>query len=93
VSHSDSPLFPSPELLTNFRAPIRRGFSGQRRGHRERGVNRAGAHQGVADFQRLPLAGVGLRDQELIDIDAELSGIDRIERVLSVDEGADAAFF
>src|SRR5205823_7557663 len=43
-----------------------------------------------ADFQRL-LAGVGLRDQELVDIDAELARIDRIERVFGVDEGANAA--
>jgi hypothetical protein len=53
-------------------------------------VDRAGAHQRVADFQRL-LAGVGLRDQEFVDVDAELSGIDRIERVFGIDEGADAA--
>jgi hypothetical protein len=53
-------------------------------------VDRAGAHQRVADFQRL-LAGVGLRDQEFVDVDAELSGIDRIQRVFGIDEGADAA--
>ncbi len=53
-------------------------------------VDRAGAHQRVGDFQRL-LAGVRLRDQQVVDIDAELAGIDRIERVLGVDEGADAA--
>ena len=43
-----------------------------------------------ADFQRL-LAGVGLRDQEVVDLDPELARIDRVERVLGVDEGADAA--
>src|SRR5277367_1040591 len=53
-------------------------------------VDRAGSHQRVADFQRL-LAGVGLRDQELVDVDTELAGIDRIERVFGIDEGADAA--
>src|SRR5215216_900441 len=53
-------------------------------------VDRAGAHQRVADFQRL-LAGVGLRDQQFIDVDAELARIDRIERVFGIDEGADAA--
>ena len=53
-------------------------------------VDRAGAHQRVGDLQRL-LAGVGLRDQEVVDIDAELARIDRIERVLGIDEGADAA--
>ena len=53
-------------------------------------VDGAGAHQRVGDFQRL-LAGVGLRDQKVVDIDAELPGIDGIERVFGVDEGADAA--
>ena len=53
-------------------------------------VDRAGAHQRVGDLQRL-LAGIGLRDQQVVDIDAELAGIDRIERMLRVDEGADAA--
>ncbi len=53
-------------------------------------VNRAGAHQRVGDFERL-LAGVRLRNQQFVDIDAELAGIDRVERVLDVDEGADAA--
>ena len=53
-------------------------------------VDRAGAHQRVGDFERL-LAMIGLRDQEVVDLDAELAGIDRVERVLGVDEGADAA--
>ena len=33
----------------------------------------------------------GCDDQQLVDVDAELLGIDRVERVLGVDEGADAA--
>ena len=37
------------------------------------------------------LAGVGLRDQEVLEVDAELPGIDRVKRMLGVDEGADAA--
>ena len=53
-------------------------------------IDRAGAHQRVGDFQRL-LAVVRLRDQKLVDIDAQLAGIDRVQRVLGVDEGADAA--
>ena len=53
-------------------------------------VDRARAHQRVGDLERL-LAGVGLRDQEVVDLDAELARIDRVERVLGVDEGADAA--
>jgi len=38
-----------------------------------------------------PAPGIGLRDQEIVHADAELAGIDRIERVLGVDEGAGAA--
>ena len=53
-------------------------------------VDRAGAHQRVGDLERL-LAGIGLRNQQIVDIDAELPGIGRVERVLGVDEGAGAA--
>ena len=53
-------------------------------------VDGAGAHQGVGDLERL-LAGVGLGQQQLGDVDAEFLRIDRIEGVLGVDEGALAA--
>src|SRR5215813_3199808 len=53
-------------------------------------VDRARADERIGDFERL-LAGVGLRDQEIVDVDAELAGVYRVERVLGVDEGADAA--
>ena len=39
-------------------------------------VDRARADQRVGDLERL-LAGVGLRDQEIVEVDAELAGIDR----------------
>ncbi len=53
-------------------------------------VHRAGAHQHVGDLERL-LAGVRLRDQQLVDVHAELLGVGGIERVLRVDEGGGAA--
>ncbi len=53
-------------------------------------VDRVGADQGVGDLQRL-LARVGLRDDQIVDVDAELAGVDRIERMLGVDEGGDTA--
>ena len=53
-------------------------------------VDRVGADERVDDLQRL-LAGVGLRDDEIVDVDAQLAGVDRIERMLGVDEGGDAA--
>ena len=42
------------------------------------------------DLERL-LAGVGLRDEQLVDVDADALGVGRVHRVLGVDEGADAA--
>ena len=53
-------------------------------------VDRAGAHQRVADLERL-LAAVRLAEQQVVDVDAELAGVDRVERVLGIDEGAGAA--
>jgi len=53
-------------------------------------VDRARAHQGVGDLQRL-FAGVGLRDQEVVDVDAEFARIGGVQRVFRVDEGASAA--
>ena len=67
---------------------------GARRQRRDRiddqHVDGAGAHQRVGDFERL-LAGVGLRDQEIVEIDAKLARIDRVERMFGIDKGADAA--
>ncbi|MFB0492244.1 hypothetical protein ABIE45_004830 [Methylobacterium sp. OAE515] len=37
------------------------------------------------------LARVGLRDQQVVEVHAELAGVDRIERVLGIHEGADTA--
>ncbi len=65
---------------------------GRQRRHRidHHDVDAAGAHQRVGDLQRL-FAGVGLGDQHLVDVDAQLLGIDRIERMFGVDIGGDAA--
>ena len=53
-------------------------------------VDCAGADQRIGNLERL-LAGVGLRDQKVVELDAELPGVGGVERVLRVDEGADAA--
>ena len=53
-------------------------------------VERARAHEHVADLERL-LARVGLGDQQLVDVDADGLGVDRVHRVLGVDVGAHAA--
>ena len=53
-------------------------------------VDGAGADQRVRDLEGL-LAGVGLRDQQLVGVHAERLGVVRVERVLGVDEGGDAA--
>src|SRR5450759_3562992 len=56
-----------------------------------RGVS-AATHQRIRDFESL-LAGIWLRNQKILEIDPKLARVDRIERVLGVDEGADAALF
>ena len=50
------------------------------------GVDRTGAHEHIADFERL-LARVGLGNEHLVDVDTEAGGIHRVERMLGVDEG------
>src|SRR5262249_24685337 len=47
-------------------------------------------HKRVGDLERL-LAVVGLRDEQVLGLDAELAGVADVERVLRVDERADAA--
>ena len=66
--------------------------SRHQRGHAiyDQHVHRARADQRVANFERL-LAAVGLAEQQVVDIDAELARVDRVERVLRVDKGANAA--
>ena len=53
-------------------------------------VDRVAARQHLGDLERL-FAGVGLRDQQVVEIDAERGRVVRIERVLDVDEGRRAA--
>ena len=53
-------------------------------------VDRARAHQHVGDLERL-FAGVRLRDQQIVDLDAEFLRVHRIERMLGVDERRRAA--
>ena len=48
-------------------------------------VDRPGADQRARDLQRL-LAVIGLRNQQIVDIDARAFGIDRVEGVLDVDK-------
>ncbi len=53
-------------------------------------VDRARTHEHVGDLQRL-LARVRLRDQQFVDVDAQLFGIGRVERVFGIDERSRAA--
>ena len=65
---------------------------GREGGHRvdHHDVDGAGAHEHVGDLERL-LARVGLGDEQLVDVDADGPGVDRVHGVLGVDVGADAA--
>ena len=67
------------------------GPGGERR-HRvdDHHVERTRAHEHVGDLQRL-LTGVGLADQQLVDVDPDGPGVHRVHGVLGVDVGADAA--
>ena len=47
-------------------------------------VDRAGAHEDLHDLERL-LAGIGLGDEQILDVDAELLGVLDVERMLGVD--------
>ncbi len=53
-------------------------------------IDGAAPHQALADVERL-LAGVRLGDEQLVRLDADGAGVGDIERVLGIDEGADAA--
>ena len=66
----------------------RGGEGGHRVDHHH--VEGPGADQHVGDLQCL-LAGVGLRDEQLVDVDADGLGVDGVHGVLGVDVGADAA--
>ena len=49
-------------------------------------VDAARAHQHVSDLEPL-FAGIGLRNQQIADVDAELAGVDGVEGVFGVDIG------
>ena len=53
-------------------------------------VDRARANEQLADLERL-LTGIRLRDEEVVDVDANPPRVLRIHRMLGVDERADAA--
>ena len=53
-------------------------------------VDGGGSDQRVGDLECL-LPGIRLGNQQLVHIDAELGRVDRIERMLGIDEGASAA--
>jgi hypothetical protein len=53
-------------------------------------IDRVGADEHVGDFEGL-LAVVGLADEKLLGFDAELFGVEDVERVLGVDERGDAS--
>ncbi len=49
-------------------------------------VDGAAADKRFRDLQGL-LAGIGLRHDQVVDVDAQLAGIARVERMLGVDKG------
>jgi len=70
--------------------PLDLGLRRQRRDRVDRDdVESAGADQELGDLERL-LAGVRLRDEQVVDVDADPLRVRGIHRMLGVDEGADA---
>ena len=67
-------------LALNLRARHQR-----RNGVHNDDVDRVGAHKRLGDLERL-LAGVRLGNEQGIDVHAERGSIDRVERMLDVDE-------
>jgi hypothetical protein len=67
---------------------------GRERGHRVHHdeVHRARAHQAVDDFKGL-LAGVGLADEQVLQIDPEFLRVLHIQRMFGVDKRAGACHF
>ena len=55
-------------------------------------VDRAGAHEYFADLERL-FAGIRLRDEQVLHIDAKLFCVLGVERVFGIDEGGHSASF
>ena len=53
-------------------------------------VERTRADEHVGNFERL-FTGVGLRDEQLVDVDPNRAGVDGVHRVFCVDVGTDAA--
>ena len=53
-------------------------------------IHAAGADEGFGDLKRL-FAGIGLRDEQVINIHTDAGGIDRVEGVFHINECRDAA--
>src|SRR3954452_11870079 len=67
------------------------GLRRQRRDRVDRDhIERTGADQQLGDLERL-LAGIRLRDEQIVDVDPDPLGVRGVHRVLGVDEGADPA--
>ena len=58
----------------------------RRDGVDDKNIDGTGPHKRVGNLKRL-FTGVRLRDQQLVNINAKLAGIGRVERVFSIDEG------
>jgi hypothetical protein len=74
-------------LAVDFRARHERGDRVD-----DHHVDRVRANQHFDDFQRL-FAVVGLRDEQIVEVDSQLPGVPRVERVLGVDERRHAPQF
>ena len=75
------------QVLLRLAAPL--SFRSARIDHQN--VDRIGTDQRIADVQRV-LTAVRLRNQQIVDVDADLLRVARIDRMLRIDDRALAAF-
>ena len=75
--------------VAHLAVEFRLGYQG---GHRidHQHVDGIGGDERAGDLERL-LAVVGLRDQQVVHVHAQLARVDRVQGVLGVDEGRHAA--
>ena len=77
------------EAVAHLALDLRPGYEGGHGVHHHH-IDRAGAHQRLGDLQRL-LAGVRLRDEQILHVDPQRLGVGGVKGVLRVHEGHLAA--
>ena len=70
------------EAVAHFTFEFGLGGQGRHRVHHDQ-IHRAGAHEAVHNFKRL-LTGVGLADQQVLQVDTQVLGVLNVKRMLGI---------